>query len=134
MHDPSSDDDELTASINVTPFVDVVLVLLVIFMITSNFIRPSAIDVKLPRAASGGTTLPRTLNLVVHRDGRVFLDGKETEREGIEQTLRAATRGEERPQVVIAADQNVDYGRVIQLIDLVKSHGIDNFALQIERS
>jgi biopolymer transport protein ExbD len=133
MHDPSADDDELSASINVTPFVDVVLVLLVIFMITSDVIRPSAIDVQLPRAANGGATLPETVNLVIDRQGQLRLDGVSAGEEQVHERLRQATASDKKPQVVIAADQGVDYGRVIRVIDLVKSHGIDNFALQVER-
>jgi len=134
MHDPfSADHDEVSASINVTPFVDVVLVLLVIFMVTTQFTQPAAIEVELPRAAQGGELVPVTLNLVVSRNGQLSLDGRVVERALLEQRLREATSTSQRPQVVIAADQGVDYGRVIDLIDLVKAHGIDNFALQVDR-
>jgi biopolymer transport protein ExbD len=133
MHDPSSSDDELTASINVTPFVDVVLVLLVIFMVTSDFIKPSAIEVNLPRAANGGALLPETVNLVMDRGGQLHVNGQDATETTLHQTLSRAMKNGTKPQVVIAADRTVDYGRVIHLIDLVKSHGIDNFALQIER-
>jgi biopolymer transport protein ExbD len=133
MHDASSDDDDISASINVTPFVDVVLVLLVIFMITSDFIRPSAIELELPRAANGGQTVPQTLNLVVDKSGQLMIDGEKTEETSLHRKLETATAGGKKPQVVIAADRGVDYGHVIHLIDLVKSHGIDDFALQVER-
>jgi biopolymer transport protein ExbD len=133
MHDPSESDDEISASINVTPFVDVVLVLLVIFMVTSDFIKPSAIAVNLPRAANGGAMLPETLNLVMDQRGQLHVNGQDATEASLHQTLDTATKSGAKPQVVIAADRTVDYGRVIHLIDLVKSHGIDNFALQIER-
>jgi len=133
MHDPFSDSDEVSASINVTPFVDVVLVLLVIFMVTSDFIRPSAIDVELPHAANGGELVPQTLNLVVAQNGQLSVDGKIASEGELAQRLKSATDLGAKPQVVIAADRSVDYGRVIHLIDLVKAHGIDNFALQIDR-
>jgi biopolymer transport protein ExbD len=134
MVDPfSTDGDEVSASINVTPFVDVVLVLLVIFMVTTDFITPSAIEVTLPRAAHGGALVPQTLNLVIARDGRMSLDGQPVDRSTLELRLRQATSRAKPPQVVIAADREVDYGRVIGLIDLVKAHGIDDFALQIDR-
>jgi len=133
MHDPFSDSDEVSASINVTPFVDVVLVLLVIFMVTSDFIRPSAIDVELPHAANGGELVPQTLNLVVAQNGQLSVDGKVASEIELAQRLKHATDHGAKPQVVIAADRSVDYGRVIHLIDLVKAHGIDNFALQIDR-
>ncbi len=133
MHDPFSDSDEVSASINVTPFVDVVLVLLVIFMVTSDFIRPRAIDIELPHAANGGEMVPQTLNLVVAQNGQLSVDGTRTDESALHRRLEQATDKGAHPQVVIAADRGVDYGRVIHLIDLVKSHGIDNFALQIDR-
>jgi biopolymer transport protein ExbD len=129
----SNDDDDVIAAINVTPFVDVVLVLLVIFMVTSDFIRPSAIEIELPRAANGGQTVPQTLNLVVDQTGQLSVDGQKTEESALHQKLDLATANGKKPQVVIAADRGVDYGQVIHLIDLVKSHGIDDFALQVER-
>lgn len=133
MHDPSADSDEISASINVTPFVDVVLVLLVIFMVTSDFIKPAAIEVDLPRAANGGETVPHTLNLVLKQDGKLTIDGVVTSEGALHERLKDAVSKPDKPQVVIAADRDIDYGLVIHLIDLVKSHGIDNFALQIER-
>jgi biopolymer transport protein ExbD len=135
MHDPSSEnDDDLSATINVTPFVDVVLVLLVIFMVTTRFTTPQAIEVDLPSAASGGELAPTTLNLVLSRAGNVSLDGQEVDRAHLETELARRARATQKPQVVIAADRGVDYGRVIELIDLVKAHGIEHFALQIDRS
>jgi len=134
MHDPfGADQDEVSPSINVTPFVDVVLVLLVIFMVTTDLIKPAAIEVQLPRAGQAGELLPRTLNLVVTQQGEILLDGAALDRELLARRLHEATSGEQRPQVVIAADRSVDYGRVIELIDIVKSHGINDFALQIDR-
>jgi len=133
MHDPYSDSDEISASINVTPFVDVVLVLLVIFMVTSDLIKPAAIDVDLPRAANGGDVVPHTLNLVLKQDGKLTIDGVATSEAALHERLKDASSHPDKPQVVIAADRAIDYGLVIHLIDLVKSHGIDNFALQIER-
>jgi biopolymer transport protein ExbD len=129
----SNDDDDVIAAINVTPFVDVVLVLLVIFMVTSDFIRPSAIELELPRAANGGQTIPQTLNLVVDKTGQLLVDGLKSDESALHRKLVTATADGKKPQVVIAADRNVDYGQVIHLIDLVKSHGIDDFALQVER-
>jgi biopolymer transport protein ExbD len=134
MQNPlSTDHDDVEASINITPFVDVVLVLLVIFMVTTDFMKPTAIEVELPRAAQGGDLVATTLNLMVRADGTLALDGEPVDMPQLDARLRAAVAAKERPQVVIAADKSVDYGRVITLIDLVKTHGIDDFALQIER-
>jgi len=129
----ASESDDVTAEINVTPFVDVVLVLLVIFMLTTQFMGPSAIDLKLPRAASGGEVVAKTLNLSLQASGATFLDGVPIERAALSTELQSAVQRAPDVQVAIAADRSVDYGSVISLIDLVKSHGIDDFALQIDR-
>jgi biopolymer transport protein ExbD len=132
MHDNFSDDDEVTASINVTPFVDVVLVLLVIFMLTTTFAAPAAVEVDLPRAAAGSEVVGETFNVVMERSSALSLNGEPITLEVLSQRLGSAHTRSEKPQVVIAADRGVDYGRVVSLIDLVKSHGIDHFALQID--
>jgi biopolymer transport protein ExbD len=69
------DDDDLIADINVTPLVDVVLVLLIIFMVTATYIVRASIEVDLPRAAHGGEAVGTVLSVVLTKDGQVFLDG-----------------------------------------------------------
>ncbi|NOJ82934.1 ExbD/TolR family protein, partial [Myxococcus xanthus] len=74
-------DDEITG-INVTPLVDVVLVLLIIFMVTANFIVRETVEVDLPRAANGGETVQGLVNVVLDKEGKFFFDGTEmTEKE-----------------------------------------------------
>src|ERR1700722_14010654 len=68
-------DDEMISGINVTPLVDITLVLLIIFMVTTSYIVRQSIDVNLPRAANGGESIGQTLMVVVHADGTIFVDG-----------------------------------------------------------
>ena len=68
----------LITDINVTPLVDIMLVLLIIFMLTAHLIARQAIEVKLPKAAQGGTMPPTTLAVTLTREGRIFLNGKPT--------------------------------------------------------
>src|SRR5450631_4036393 len=70
------EDDSLLASINIIPFVDIVLVLLVIFMLTSATIVRASLKVELPKAASGGGKVETTLNLLFNRDNELFLNGQ----------------------------------------------------------
>ena len=77
------DDDDGINEINVTPLVDVMLVLLVIFMVASIYIVKDAIEVDLPKAASAGETLDTTLSIVIDRDGGLYLNGRPTPREVI---------------------------------------------------
>ena len=125
------DDDDLISDINVTPFVDVVLVLLIIFMVTSSYIAKAAIEVDLPKAASGGQAVETTLNIVITKDGELLLNGETVQEPAISEFIK----NEKNPklQAVIAADKGVPYGNVMRVIDVVKLNGVNSFALNIER-
>jgi len=127
------DDDDVISDINVTPFVDIVLVLLIIFMVTSTYIVKASIKVDLPKAASGGSEVKSTLNIVLTREGQLLLNGTETTAEGLAGFVKAERQKEPELQAVIAADKGVQYGEVMNIIDIVKSNGVKSFALNIER-
>lgn len=127
------DDDEVISAINVTPFVDIVLVLLIILMVTSTHIVKASLKVDLPKAASGGDAVESTLNLVVTKEGGILLDGLETDEPALVQRVKAEAQTNPKLQAVIAADKGVPYGRVVHVIDLVKSNGVRSFALNVER-
>src|SRR5688500_12176402 len=89
-------DDDLIADINITPFVDIILVVLIIFMVTATTIVQSSIKVNLPEAASGEATESTSLGLTLLDDGRLLLDGAPTDAAGVEAAIRAArARGED---------------------------------------
>ena len=127
-------DQEEIAAINVTPFVDIVLVLLIILMVTSTEIVKASLQVELPKAASGGQTVATTLNIIVTKDGELLLDGTPTDDDGLAAVVKAEKAKDEKAQAVIAADKSVPYGRVVKVIDIVKLNGITSFALNIERA
>src|SRR5262245_43171351 len=113
-------DEDMMADINVTPFVDIVLVLLIILMVTSAEIVRASIKVDLPTAASGGETVESTLNLVITKEAEIYMDGaKATEAEIIEK-IRQEKINNPKLQAVIAADKGVVYGTVVHVIDIVK--------------
>ena len=90
------DDEEGITGINVTPLVDVTLVLLIIFMVTASYIVKRTIEVQLPRAAHGGETVNKTYALVVTKEGKAYLNGAETDDAGLVTAVRNAhDRGEE---------------------------------------
>ena len=129
-----ADDDDIIASINIIPFVDIVLVLLVIFMLTSATIMKASLKVDLPKAASGGSRVESTINLVYTRDYKILLNGKELPSLAEAAAfVRQEATANPKTQAVIAADKAVAYGRVVELIDLVKQNGITAFALDIEK-
>ena len=130
----AAEDDGPISSINIVPFVDIVLVLLVIFMLTSATIIRASLKVELPKAASAGSRVESTLNLVYSKDEKLAIDGQ-TVASMREAGLIVARQAHANPktQAVIAADKGVAYGRVVELIDLVKANGITTFALDVER-
>src|SRR5688572_29569225 len=129
-----NDDEGPLASINIIPFVDIVLVLLVIFMLTSATIVRASLKVELPKAASGGSRVESTVNLIFTRAGDLLINGeKMPSLAHAAQVVRREATANPRTQAVISADKVVEYGRVIELIDLVKQNGIMAFALDVER-
>jgi biopolymer transport protein ExbD len=130
----ASQDDGPIASINIIPFVDIVLVLLVIFIVTSAAIVRASLKVDLPRAAAGGAKVASTLNLVLDKGGELTLDGRSTTPAAARVELRAAVARNSAAQAVIAADKTVPYGKVMEVIDLVKGAGVAGFALDVERA
>ena len=128
----NEDDDEITG-INVTPLVDIVLVLLIIFMVTANFIVRETVEVDLPRAANGGETVQGLVNVVLDKQGKLFFDGAEVGEDELRRKVAQALEKDKETRAIISADQSLPYGRVMRLIDVVKGQGIAKFALNIEK-
>ena len=128
------DDDDGINEINVTPLVDVMLVLLVIFMVASIYIVKDAIEVDLPKAASAGETLDTTLAIVIDREGRLYLNGRPSPNDVIAKACADAAARDPNAQAIIAADQNVKHGDVIGVIDLVRNNGLTRFAINVKQS
>lgn len=129
----ASDDEDLITGINVTPLVDIVLVLLIIFMVTATSIVKAEIGVELPRAASGSAGTKTTLTFKVSSEGTYTMDGVEMTIDKIAEATRREKKKDKEVRAVIAADKGVPYGKVIELIDTIKLNGVEKFALNIER-
>jgi len=127
----ASSSDESITGINVTPLVDITLVLLIIFMVTASYIVKESIEVDLPRAAAGGETVGETLTFAVDKDGVLYLDGQPVAREAARVAVRAAVGRSPEARALIGADRAVPHGEVVALIDLLKSQGLAKFAIQI---
>jgi biopolymer transport protein ExbD len=121
------DDDDISA-INVTPLVDVVLVLLVIFMITAPVLYQGALDVKLPEARGAAVEAHAPLEVVMDRSGAVEVEGRSMTPEQLEAWV-VRNRCEE---AMILADRKVEHGKVITLIGLLRSGGVRKFSFGVE--
>ena len=118
--------------INVTPLVDVVLVLLIIFMITAPVIYQSAIKVQLPQAKSGEESQRSPLNFTITKDGAVTWDGAPVDFATIGPKLAAAKEKNPEQTAIISADEATAHGTVIKLMDALRQAGLTRFALNVE--
>ena len=130
---PVEQDDDSITGINVTPLVDVTLVLLIIFMVTASYIVKETIEVELPRAAHGGETVQKTFALLVTREGQTFLDGAPVDDRGLVAAVQESKRKGEEVQAIVGADKNATHGSVTHLLDVLKGAGVLRFASQIEK-
>ena len=128
------DDDEggVITEINVTPLVDIMLVLLIIFMLTANIITQQSIEVELPNAVTGETVESTTVAFTIDSEANVFLNGEATNEAQMRDALPILVKESDDIQAIIAADKSVSHGKVIWLIDLIRQLGIEKFALNID--
>lgn len=129
-----SADDDVIADINITPFVDIILVVLIIFMVTATTIVNSSIKVNLPEAATGEATESTSLGLTLTGNGALLLDGEAIDADGVRARIQEAREQGEDVVCLISADKTVEHGRVVWLMDLVKSEGVAKFAINIDKA
>jgi biopolymer transport protein ExbD len=129
----SDSDDNMISEINVTPFVDVVLVLLVVFMVTAGLMVNKGVKVNLPEAATaeqlGAQT---TFNISVSQAGDISLNGKTVSSDELKQEGKAALQNGKKVVAMISADKGVVYNMVVGVMDALRSEGIVEFALQLQ--
>ncbi len=124
-------DRRVLSEINVTPLVDVMLVLLVIFMVTAPMLQRGT-DVQLPQAQHSDVKEQDRLTLTLSKDGRIFLNNQEVPRAALRDRLVAAMQGRERT-LQFRGDAQVSYGLVIEIMDTLKAAGIETVGMITER-
>jgi biopolymer transport protein ExbD len=124
------DDDTAITDINVTPFVDVVLVLLVVFMITAKMIVARGVEIDKPKAATGGE-VQSTLRVSVNKDGELFVNGdKFADDTAAIARIKEIAATTDKPKAIIAGSKVGAYGNVMRAIDLVQQAGVTAIALE----
>lgn len=128
-----SSDDQPISEINVTPFVDIILVVLIIFMVTTPIIMNPSVQINLPKAASGDETVPSQLNVSIDKSGDIYVNGKKSQLEELGTTTKSQVGQNVDLQAIVSADSDVSHGRVIEVIDAIKSNGVTKFAISISK-
>jgi biopolymer transport protein ExbD len=122
----------IIAEINVTPLVDIMLVLLIIFMLTANLIVRQVIEVQLPHASDATGAKPTSIAITMQRDGKIYLNDHAVTPEELRAAVTRAVAADDKTQVSIAGDKDVAYGRIVWVLDLIKSLNVTSFAVQID--
>jgi biopolymer transport protein TolR len=120
--------------INMVPFIDVMLVLLIIFMVTAPMITPSMVD--LPSVGKAAKQPDQVIQIVVQKDGSLEMvnDSKtqKTNLDNLANTVRVAQTGQANSAVVISADRNVKYETVVKVMDTLQRAGIQRVGLSVQ--
>ena len=124
-------DDDLITGINVTPLVDITLVLLVVMMITASYVASKTIPMELPKSATGETT-PVVLAVSITAEGGLFLDAEPIDELGLRQRISSARATSHEPQAIISADGRTPHARVVHVIDVLRQEQVTKFAINVQ--
>jgi len=122
------------AAINVTPLVDVVLVLLVILMVASTYIVAQTLKVQLPRAKSTDGTADKPTKVELLKNGTLRWNEEPVLESALPEKLKAAVSADPEMSLVVSADKEVMHGSVVHVLDLAKLAGITKFAINVQQS
>ena len=125
------EEDDVIAAINITPLVDVVLVLLIIFMITAPVIYQSSIPVQLPKAATGQDTENSIIKFTITKEGKLMMDTTEIQWSEIDSRIKALGNVEDQI-AVISADEATRHGKVVELLDRLRTLGVLKAAMSVK--
>ncbi|ADU66266.1 biopolymer transporter ExbD [Desulfurispirillum indicum] len=110
--------------INLTPMIDVVFLLLIFFMVTTTFNPTGGVEVSLPRGEAT-STVTTPLEITITAEGEYFHGGQRKTLQEVVEVLR----GNQYPSIVIMADEHVQHGRVVAVMDAAKTHGIEKISI-----
>ncbi len=131
-HRESAEGDGLIEEINIVPLVDIVLVLLIIFMLTANFMDQQALRVNLPHAAGSDGPVPGTLSVVIDANNRLYINGTERSLESILEEVSRTPGGAAQATVLIQGDRSASHGRVTEVMGALKGAGVVRFAINLD--
>jgi biopolymer transport protein ExbD len=120
--------------INVTPMVDVVLVLLVILMVSAFYIASQSIQVDLPKAANSDDNVTSLAAVTLTKDRAIHFNGERVSEAQLKSKLDAEHAKNNDINLIVSADAEVNHGTVVHVIDVAKEVGIVKFAINVERA
>ncbi len=129
----SKDEDGVISDINITPMVDVILVLLVIFMVTANFLKKESININLPKVAAADANVKESKQVAVTREGKFFLEGRAITEAGLMDEITREAKYRPNMRVTLSADENLSYGTVSKAMGILRKCGVTRMALSVKK-
>lgn len=126
-------EQDVVTGINVTPLVDIMLVLLIIFMVTSHFIQDSGLKVNLPKAATTEAVVTPALTVTLDSKGSLRLMDSEVDLNGLKTNLQREAGMNPGVRVTLAADDRLPYRDIVAVLDLIKQAGVTRVALSTQK-
>jgi biopolymer transport protein ExbD len=122
-----------TAEVNIGPLLDMVFILLIFFVVTTNFNRETGIDVTKPQAQSAVSLGQKTILVGISREGTIHLYGKQVSREGLLSILEREVRQRPGVSVVIVGDEGATLGRSVEIMDVCTQAGISKVSVSADK-
>ncbi|MBI3396487.1 MAG: biopolymer transporter ExbD [Spirochaetia bacterium] len=119
-------EDQVFSGINITPFTDIVLVLLIIFMIAAPGLLNTGLDISLPGSSTAEAQSQSRVTVGLDKEGTIYFEGERTPREAVRTKLEELVAKRKDISVVLNADSSAQHGLVIELLDMARAAGIKN--------
>jgi biopolymer transport protein ExbD len=129
----SLEDDGTVTGINVTPMVDIMLVLLVVFMVTASFVSESILKINIPKTADAETSATPSLAVAINEKGEFFLKNVKQNPEGLKAGLAREVSFNPNVRVTLSADSKLPYQQVVDVLDIIKQAGVAHVALASQK-
>jgi len=131
MHGGRASDEDLMAEMNFIPLIDIALTLVIILMVTTAFIKLPGVSLKLPETVTreGSPETNKDLIIEVARDGGTYVDGERQDAAQVQARLMAVAAKDKKSRILLKGDRDVLYGRVMEVMDLVRQAGLTRVVL-----
>ncbi|EOQ90186.1 transport energizing protein, ExbD/TolR family [Leptospira yanagawae serovar Saopaulo str. Sao Paulo = ATCC 700523] len=133
MAGASGSQDEEIGSINITPMVDVILVLLVIFMVTANFLKKESLNINLPKVQAADPNVAESVQVALTKTGAILLEGKDTDITGLVRNLEREAKIRPNMRLTLSADESLPYGKITELMGIIRKAGVTKIALSVKK-
>lgn len=128
-----SGDDEQTADVNVSPLIDMVFILLIFFIITTNFNRQTGVDVAKPKAQSATYQGQKTILVGITREGSIHVFGRQVDASRLQHIIAAEVQKQPDASVVIVADRHAAIGKAVEVMDMCALAGAQKVSIAADR-